>query len=127
MIYLVLDSCNQDKSICSSSLKEIKKLAPGAKNNLFFLMLIRNISFPLKIFHLRLIMRFYYLTETIDLNGIKKKISLRTLNAMLIYLGWLFTDVTKHKIFGFDSFFKDYFYKPKDQNKNVRQDINTFI
>lgn len=126
MIYLVLDSCNPDKSKCST-LNEIKKLAPGAKNNLFFSMLYpkhyfspQNISSPLNY-------EYYYFTETIDLNVIKKNVFFFKDVEIDDDLGGIFPEVRNYKIFAFDSFFKDYFYKPEEEYQNVNPEMNTFI
>lgn len=57
---------------------------------------------------------YYYFTETIDLNVIKKNVFFFKDVECDDDLGWLFPDIKNNKIFAFDSFFKDYFYKPED-------------
>ena len=126
MIYLVIDSCNEDKTKCSND-DEIMSLFPGSNNNLFFSMIYPthyfsplNISSPLNY-------EYYYYFETIDLNIIKKNLFFFREVMCDDDMGWIFQDIKQHKIFSFEYSTKDYFYRSHYNFEVINKDINTFI
>jgi hypothetical protein len=126
LIYLLVDSCNEEKTKCSS-MDEIRSLFPGTENNLFYAMLYPTYYFTPDNITNPLNYNYYYFYQAVDLNIIKKNVFFFKDILCDDDTGWIFNSVEASKIFSFDYLINDFYFKSDKDYINPSKDTNTLI